>query len=268
MHRSETLLAFLDEQNINLFEHSVLFPDLNAIENVWGMMVQYVNAIPKTIVTSDERQPTNLRGTWLIAKRVLVQEHATTFQYDGADGWHYCMAGSRHLIPMKLRAYLFRNHPAHPTSTDVIATVSSMPFFVMSYRPSCKACQASTNTRDASRDRAGVFRLSDGLQQGVLAHRGSQSEMLPLTPSVAPPATADHEHLVAMVVMGFRRTNVDTTPPQYNTNTTLLSTSITTKLCMDIAVVLAKYRSSLQAFLQQHATDILDQRRLWLGYEQ
>ncbi|KAH9111299.1 hypothetical protein AeMF1_014140 [Aphanomyces euteiches] len=42
IHRVKTTIKFLNDQGVQLFDHPALSPDLNPIENVWGMMARKV----------------------------------------------------------------------------------------------------------------------------------------------------------------------------------------------------------------------------------
>ncbi|KAF0747310.1 hypothetical protein AaE_007770 [Aphanomyces astaci] len=42
IHRAKATMEFLREQKVTVFAHPVLFPDLNPIENLWGIVVREV----------------------------------------------------------------------------------------------------------------------------------------------------------------------------------------------------------------------------------
>ncbi|RHY26049.1 hypothetical protein DYB32_007907 [Aphanomyces invadans] len=189
-------------------------------------------------------------------------------------------------------AYVFLSDPDCPENLKVIATVASPPFFVMSYRRSCKACQTN-EAMGTSRDNcdcAGVFRLNDGLLQQVLSTGTVQVDMLPMEePETSPTSkhpvptvVAEQEHVLRMMFAILHHSHIPTSEPSLRdllrcfdskTSTFFLSKAHPTSsnalmLCVNITLaVLVHGRQDIRDFMATHASDLLHQDRLWQRYE-
>ncbi|KAF0710590.1 hypothetical protein AaE_012460 [Aphanomyces astaci] len=54
IHRSKMSLEFFKEQHVELFSHPALSPDLNPIENLWGLLARVVYANGRQFMTKEE----------------------------------------------------------------------------------------------------------------------------------------------------------------------------------------------------------------------
>ncbi|KAF0772059.1 hypothetical protein AaE_002360, partial [Aphanomyces astaci] len=54
IHTSKYTKSFLDEENVKVFEHPSLSPDLNPIENLWGILARHVYANGRQYMNVEE----------------------------------------------------------------------------------------------------------------------------------------------------------------------------------------------------------------------
>ncbi|RHY67795.1 hypothetical protein DYB34_007677 [Aphanomyces astaci] len=186
-------------------------------------------------------------------------------------------------------AYVFKSEPDHPETFQVIATVASPPFFVMSYRRSCKACQTNEAT-GSSRDNcdcAGVFRLSDSLLQEALSTGVTQVDILPLMANRQPHLDNNASHVAAQerdLRMVFAVLSLSPIPASDAALCELLhwfgsavatgtpsrpqKTHDIVALCVHVVLALVvQGRQDVRAYMTEHSSDLLHQDLLWQRYE-
>jgi transposase len=73
IHRAKTTMEFLDDQNVTIFEHPALSPDLNPIENLWGIIVRDVYANGKQYYTIDDLKSA-IRLSWSNITLLTLQD--------------------------------------------------------------------------------------------------------------------------------------------------------------------------------------------------
>ncbi|RHY40215.1 hypothetical protein DYB30_010674 [Aphanomyces astaci] len=191
------------------------------------------------------------------------------------------------LTPLFSKKYL--SEPDHPETFQVIATVASPPFFVMSYRRSCKACQTNEAT-GSSRDNcdcAGVFRLSDSLLQEALSTGVTQVDILPLMANRQPHLDNNASHVAAQerdLRMVFAVLSLSPIPASDAALCELLhwfgsavatgtpsrpqKTHDIVALCVHVVLALVvQGRQDVRAYMTEHSSDLLHQDLLWQRYE-
>jgi transposase len=72
IHRAHVVSEFFDEQNIQLFDHPSLSPDLNPIENVWGYLARQVYINGKQYFSKNELI-TSIKEEWAKIPQNIIE---------------------------------------------------------------------------------------------------------------------------------------------------------------------------------------------------
>ncbi|KAF0713139.1 Aste57867_4503 [Aphanomyces stellatus] len=258
------------------------------------------DSIDAHVVLADQRSKENPRGAWIPTQPTAAKGNAIAFEYAAPDGgaWHYGWLGGssihQRLSWHRLKAYLFLRRE---NDFVVLASVASPPFFVMSYRRSCKSCQANVATSRVMCDCVGMFRLGDNLLHDVLTNGTTQVDILHSnerreSASLIPQSNVQTNYLseietrFQMLHALLARTPLDVTCGNIIQASVESMTSGSKSLvggkstgntqqggggthiaaiCVDIVWALVRYQPTVA--WRDHASHLLDQKQLCVAYE-
>ncbi|KAH9103965.1 hypothetical protein AeMF1_019832 [Aphanomyces euteiches] len=250
--------------------------------------------LDERVITADRRRKGNPRGDWIPTQVVSSQDNRVVFEYKavGSGGWHYGWIGGssmhQRLTWHNIKAYVVLRLGGY--QIQIVATITSPPFFVMSYRRSCKTCQANASGSMGREmcECTNIFRSGDSLLQEVLSKNTSHSELFNFNqvapahpvPVIAEVNTLERENVLAMLLLVVQRAQIAATSDIrfvferlqgiHTHPLPLVCPALTCDLldvCAEAGLALYHGSQNLTDFWRKHAPFLLDQKRLFPCYE-